>query len=55
MALAKMAGISAFAVSWWDPHSFEDKFMPVIMRATEEIGFKITVIFEPFYKNLPNK
>lgn len=55
MALAKMAGISAFAVSWWGPHSFEDKFMPVIMRAAEEVDFKITVIFEPFYKNLPNK
>ena len=55
MALAKMAGISAFAVSWWGPNSFEDKFMPTIMKAAEEVGFKITVIFEPFYKNFPNK
>ena len=55
MVLAKMAGISAFAVSWWGPNSFEDKFMPTIMKAAEEVGFKITVIFEPFYKKTPNK
>jgi len=55
MALAKMAGISAFAVSWWGPNSFEDKFMPIIMKAAEEARFMITVIFEPFYKKSPNK
>lgn len=55
MALAKLAGISAFAVSWWGPGSFEDRFMPTIIKAAEEVGFKVTVIFEPFYKKLPNK
>ena len=29
--------------------------MPTIMKAAEEVGFKVTVIFEPFYKNFPNK
>jgi glycoprotein endo-alpha-1,2-mannosidase len=55
MVLAKMAGISAFAVSWWGPDSFEDRFMPTILKAAEEVGFKVTVIFEPFYKNFPDR
>lgn len=55
MALAKMAGITAFAVSWWGPGSFEDRFMPTIMKAAEQVGFKVTVIFEPFYKNAQDK
>ena len=55
MALAKLAGISAFAVSWWGPNSFEDEFMPIIIEAAEQMKFKITIIFEPFYKTYLNK
>ena len=55
MVLAKMAGISAFAISWWGPNSFEDRFMSIIMKAAEEVGFKVTVIFEPFYTGSPDK
>jgi glycoprotein endo-alpha-1,2-mannosidase len=55
MVLAKMAGISTFAISWWGPNSFEDRFMPIIMKAAEEVGFKVTVIFEPFYTGSADK
>ena len=55
IALAKLAGISAFAVSWWGPNSFDDRFMPIIIEAAKQMEFKVTVIFEPFYKSHPNK
>jgi hypothetical protein len=55
MCLAQLTGISAFAVSWWGPDSFEDTYMPLILEAAKKTGVKITLIFEPFYETEDDK
>ena len=35
--------------------SFEDRFMSIITKAAEEVGFKVTVIFEPSYRGSIDK
>lgn len=49
MVLARMSGVSAFAVSWWGPGSFEDQYLDEILDVAEEVGLKVTVIVEPFH------
>ncbi len=49
MALARMSGVTAFAVSWWGPGSSGDQHLHEILEAAEVVGMNITVIFEPFH------
>lgn len=46
VAQAKAAGITALIVSWWGMGSFEDKALPMILRAAEAAGLRVTVYLE---------
>ncbi len=48
MRQMKQAGTGVAVVSWWGKKDFSDQAVPLILKAAEEVGIKITFHIEPY-------